>query len=97
MCEINQAYRNASDDFIEILMILIDKENNLDRQLSIHQQAIDCWDNKLEKAFLERLSDDALTASSLGSLLQILLQNEVIGLDYCKSLSFLVTHLNLVR
>ena len=74
---IKQAYRNASDDFIEILVILIDKENNLDRQLSIHHQAIDCWDNKLEKAFLEKLSDDTLTASSLGSILQILLQNKV--------------------
>ena len=77
-CEIiKQAYQNACDNFIEILMILIDKENHRDRQLSIHQQAIDCWDDKLEKAFLEKLSDDTLTASSLGSLLQILLQNKV--------------------
>jgi membrane carboxypeptidase/penicillin-binding protein len=75
-CVNNQAsVSKCISGFIEILMILIDKENNLDRQLGIHQQAIDCWDNKLEKAFLEKLSDDALTASSLGSLLQILLQN----------------------
>ena len=74
---INQAYQNASGEFIKVFMVLIDKENQQHRQLSIHQQAMDCWDDKLEKAFLEKLNDDRLTASSLGSLLQILLENKV--------------------
>ncbi len=75
---ISKAYKNAPDEFIRIVMILIDKENEQYSQIRhIVDQIRCCWDEHLGNIILEKLKDDKLTHESIESLLKYLLINQV--------------------
>ncbi len=71
------AYRNAPDELIDRLMILLDQENAHHCDIDIATQ-IDCYcDERLAIALCHKLQDKKLTAKSIGSLLRYLLSKQI--------------------
>lgn len=71
---IKQAYQNAPNEFIKVLMLLIDKHNQQHGDVYINSLIVNCWDEKLAKAIFDKVKDNKLTDKSLGSLLKDLLK-----------------------
>ncbi len=71
------AYKNAPDEFIARLMILLDQDNAQYGDIHIFSQIECCWDEKLEIALCEKLHDEKLTDKSIGALLKLLMKRQV--------------------
>ncbi|MBN8559871.1 MAG: hypothetical protein J0L70_05065 [Leptolyngbya sp. UWPOB_LEPTO1] len=71
------AYKNAPDEFIVRLMILLDQDNAQHGDIYASSQIECCWDEKLEIALCEKLHDEKLTDKSIGSLLKLLMKRQV--------------------
>ena len=69
-----RAYKNAPSEFLNVLGLLMDKENTEDGQIRITRYIRSCWDNDLAQYILNKLSDATLTAKSIEVLLEDLLQ-----------------------
>ncbi|MBE9068537.1 hypothetical protein IQ260_17970, partial [Leptolyngbya cf. ectocarpi LEGE 11479] len=73
---IQNAYQNAPDEFIRVLLKLIKQENTEHGSITIIKELKYLWDKKLEVALLDKLNDAELTSRSLGDLLAILLEHQ---------------------
>jgi predicted NACHT family NTPase len=73
------AYQYASDEIIETLTILIDKENEASGHIFIIDKIEDCCDERLAKAMLSKMKDEKMKPESIGNLLDVLLKSEVDG------------------
>ena len=71
---IKKVYENASSEFIQVLIILIEKQNREHDFVEINRLIKNCWDEKLGKAILDKVQDKELTDKSLGDLLENLLR-----------------------
>lgn len=74
---VKKAYQSVATEFINTLMILIDKENQNYNQIFITNQVKVCWDQNLENALLIKVKDDNLKLKSLSCLLEELLEHKV--------------------
>ena len=71
----NRAYENAPTEFIKVLMMLIDKDNQDYGSIHITGLITNCWDEPLAKAIFNKAKDTTLTSESFGRLLEILLKH----------------------
>lgn len=68
---LKKAYQNAPDEFIKILLVLINVEN--DCVHIITKLGTDFWDDRLAREIFNKVKDETLTAKSVGCLLGYLL------------------------
>ncbi|MBD2362690.1 toll/interleukin-1 receptor domain-containing protein [Anabaena minutissima FACHB-250] len=71
---IKQAYQNAPNEFINVLIILIEKHNLEHSDVEIDRLIMKCWDEKIAKAIFNKVQDKQLTNKSIGNLLDDLLK-----------------------
>lgn len=73
---VSMAYRHASAEIVEWLRILMDKESVEGRRIWTVRVVQDCWDESLATAIFEKARDETLTAESMGSLLELLIDHD---------------------
>jgi len=73
------AYKYAPEEIINVLMLLIDKENRELDYIFITRKVEDCWDDRLAKAILDKVKDKKLKPENMGCLLRNLLKQNVAG------------------
>ncbi|WP_236142337.1 CHAT domain-containing protein [Nostoc sp. CMAA1605] len=71
---IKQAYQNAPNEFIKVLIKLIEKDNREHGDVYIKSLIINCWDKKIAQAIFDKVQDKELTNKSIGNLLDDLLK-----------------------
>lgn len=82
------AYLYASQECINVLMLLIDKENDQVSYISIIDCFDRCWDERLKLAILEKVQEPILKAKCTEQLLQKLLKHGLMeARDFAKSLT----------
>ncbi|MBW4527569.1 MAG: hypothetical protein KME18_20690 [Phormidium tanganyikae FI6-MK23] len=69
-------YKNAPDEFVSRLIILLDWDNTQHGDIYISNQVDQLWNERLETALCRKLQDEKLTAKSIGSLLKQLLSKQ---------------------
>jgi hypothetical protein len=67
------AYQNAYDEFIRVLIILIEQENTQHGSIHILYEIKCCWNERLAEVLLDKIQDEKLKAGSTGDLLKELL------------------------
>lgn len=81
------AYRNAADETLSTLNVLIDQDNRQHNEIFIIRELVNCWDVRLGVFFLEKAKDPSLKPSVFGFLLDDLMQCNVAGVrEYAESL-----------
>ncbi|MDG2990449.1 hypothetical protein L3556_05805 [Candidatus Synechococcus calcipolaris G9] len=75
------AYLNASQEFIQTLIALINKENQEHSYLSVIDHLDRCWNEQLKLVLLEKAKDPSLKPKCIGQLLEELLKQ---GLNEAK-------------
>jgi predicted NACHT family NTPase len=83
------SYLNASEESIETLISLVDKENQKYDYLPVIDHLNKCWNEPLKLALLEKVKDPTLKPKCVGQLLEELLKrglNE--ARDFAKSLIY---------
>jgi len=84
---VKRAYLNASQESINTLITLIDKENQDHDYLSVINRFDKCWDKRLKLALLEKAKDPTLKPEFAGRLLEELLKQGLTeARDFAKSL-----------
>lgn len=84
---IKQTYRQAPQEIIEALIVLIDKENAEHDNLFITRKIEDCLDEQLQDALLTKAKDVSLKPGCFQDLLSLLIKaNNQEAKDYAKSL-----------
>jgi hypothetical protein len=73
------AYQNASDEIIETLLLLIDKENKEYSNIFIIRQIENLWDERLADSLLEKVRDTKLKPTCMGTILGYLLDHKSSG------------------
>ena len=89
---IKKAYEHASNEIIDTLMILIDKENKEHDFISIIRKISNCWDKGLENALIAKAKDRKLKPKCMEDLLEPLIEHKVKeGKSFAESLIRLPT------
>lgn len=71
---LRSAYEKHSNEFIKVLIAIIDSANAQNESAYKHEEVIRCcWDKRLESAFLDKLTDEKLTPDNFGEILKVLL------------------------
>lgn len=84
---IGMAYRNAPNETLSTLNVLVDLDNRQHNEIFIIRELVHCWDARLGAFFLEKAKEPSLKPSALGFLLDDLLQRNVAGVrEYAVSL-----------
>jgi predicted NACHT family NTPase len=52
------AYQSAPDEFLNAILLLIDKENHENQYLFIHRMAEVCWDDRVAEAFMSKVKEE---------------------------------------
>lgn len=87
------AYKHASSEIIQTLMILIDKECEKHNRIYITDKIKGCWDANMAKALLTKAKDKNLKPACMGSLLGVLIDNKIEGArSFAESLITLLSH-----
>lgn len=71
---ISQAYKNAPDEIISMLLVLIDQENQEYSTLFIIRKLEYCWDAKLALTLLKKIKDPSLKPQCFHALLSDLIK-----------------------
>jgi hypothetical protein len=71
------AYSSAPEDFLRSVMLVIDNENQKSKFLHVIRVLEHCWDDRIATALADKLNDCNLTATSVGSILEQLLDHKV--------------------
>ncbi len=71
------AYEHAPDDIIQVLRVIIDKQNEEHDHIFITRKVECCWDDYLADALLKMAKDEKLKPVCMGSLLGDLLDHNV--------------------
>jgi predicted NACHT family NTPase len=74
---VKMAYHHAPEEIINILLILIDKENEEGNHIFIIRKVEHCWDDRLAAVLLNKVKDRKLKAECMGSLLCELLDHGI--------------------
>lgn len=75
---LEEAYAKAPQEFIRVLDIVIDSENDCDSHIQSHIETTEyIWDEQLEGFLLNKVKDNRLTESNFGYILQTLLTHEI--------------------
>ena len=74
---ISLAYKNAPEQIIENLLIMIDKENNENSNVYITSKLKECWDSRLASILIDKVKDPNLKPASMGCLLSELLDHNI--------------------
>ena len=83
------AYRSAPDEIVQVLSVLIDKENNESGHISIIDKVQICWDERLGNLVMDKVKDKNLKAESMRGLLEDLIDHDVQEAEsFAKSLLF---------
>lgn len=84
---VKRAYLNASEEVLNTLTTLINKENQEHDYLSVIDRLDKCWDERLKLALLEKAKEPELKPKWVGQLLEELLRQEFTEAgDFAKSL-----------
>jgi predicted NACHT family NTPase len=74
---LRRAYKNAPNEFLGALGILIDQENSQHGSVNIHREVECCWDEGLESFLLAKVQGKTISPEGLDSLLDVLLAHQV--------------------
>lgn len=86
---VEKAYIHASDEIINTLLILIDKENEKYDNLFILRKVENCWDEKMKSNLFKKIKDKRLKPKCWNHLLKKLFKHNVAGVrEYADSLIF---------
>lgn len=70
------AYKNAPDEVVRVVLVLITKENKSDGYLSVLTSLRYCWDDRLRRELTKKLQTGKLKPHSMGQLLSELLAHD---------------------
>lgn len=75
---VNLAYTCIPDQVIDLVLILVDRENQKFNYIFIINALEECWDDQITHTILCKLEDDNLAVGSMDSLLRILFKKRVV-------------------
>lgn len=71
---VNMAYIHASEEIIDTLSVLIDKENSESSYIFITRAVEECWDSRIEELVVSKMKSQDIKPKCMGILLQQLLK-----------------------
>ena len=69
------SYHYASSELIQVLNILIDKDNNELNNILVINRIANCWDTNLATSLMQKMKDENMKPKCMADLLEMLLDH----------------------